>query len=208
MNKSHWYDGWFYDRWIAPNQDELFRRIGDLMRPRSTVVDVGCGTGRLPFLLSRFSSEVVGIDLSLKNIRRAQQNLSRRPHPGVSFEHKTVRDLLADRESRFNYAVLTYVLHEVTESERVSLLHDVARLAEEVIVGDFAVPGAPGWRSLLDEAVEFAAGREHYMNYRSFVAGGGIQGLVARTSLNVVEEIRDATRTSHLVILRQTEARR
>jgi hypothetical protein len=24
QNKTHWYDGWFYDRLIAPNQDRLF----------------------------------------------------------------------------------------------------------------------------------------------------------------------------------------
>ena len=26
-NKNHWYDGWFYDRIITPNQDQLFAKI-------------------------------------------------------------------------------------------------------------------------------------------------------------------------------------
>jgi SAM-dependent methyltransferase len=207
MNKSHWYDGWFYDQWIAPNQDQLFGQIEGLIQPRSTVIDVGCGTGRLAFSLSRFTEKVVGIDPSLRNIQRARRNLSRNPHPGISFEHKTVRDLLADGTSRFNYAVLTYVLHEVAEADRIVLLHDVALLAEQIIIGDYAVPIAPGWWSVLDEVVEFVAGRDHYMNYKSFVARGGIHGLVAQTSLSVVEEIRHKPRTSHLVVLRLTDVK-
>ena len=50
-NKEHWYDGWFYGRWIAPNQDRLFGQIKNLLPPNSTVIDVGCGTGRLAFTL-------------------------------------------------------------------------------------------------------------------------------------------------------------
>lgn len=46
MNKEHWYDGWFYDRWIAPNQDSFFAYINTLLPPDSTVIDLGCGTGR------------------------------------------------------------------------------------------------------------------------------------------------------------------
>jgi len=26
-DKKHWYDGWFYDKIIAPNQDKLFGQI-------------------------------------------------------------------------------------------------------------------------------------------------------------------------------------
>ena len=51
-NKNHWYDGWFYDTIIAPNQDKLFGQIKDLVGSQSTVIDVGCGTGRLEFSLS------------------------------------------------------------------------------------------------------------------------------------------------------------
>ena len=48
-NKNHWYDGWFYDTIIAPNQDKLFGQIEKLIEPKSSIIDVGCGTGRLAF---------------------------------------------------------------------------------------------------------------------------------------------------------------
>ena len=34
-NKDHWYDGWFYDNFIAPNQDRLFGQIKNLIEPNS-----------------------------------------------------------------------------------------------------------------------------------------------------------------------------
>lgn len=36
INKNHWYDGWFYDLFIAPNQDRLFGQIIKLIEPSLT----------------------------------------------------------------------------------------------------------------------------------------------------------------------------
>jgi 2-polyprenyl-3-methyl-5-hydroxy-6-metoxy-1,4-benzoquinol methylase len=52
MDKGHWYDGWFHDRCISPNQDGPFRQIKGLITPNSRVLDAGCGTGRLAFSLA------------------------------------------------------------------------------------------------------------------------------------------------------------
>lgn len=49
-NKNHWYDGLFYDKLIAPNQDRLFIQIKNLIEPGSKVIDVGCGTGSFHLL--------------------------------------------------------------------------------------------------------------------------------------------------------------
>ena len=50
-NKNHWYDGLFYDKIIAPNQDRAFQIVKSLINKNSSVLDVGCGTGRLAFQL-------------------------------------------------------------------------------------------------------------------------------------------------------------
>jgi len=201
VNKEHWYDGWFYDRCIAPNQDRLFGKIKSLIPRGSTVIDVGCGTGRLAFTLADTCSAVLGVDLSKRNVERAQLRLSRTPHHGVSFGHKSIREVLLEGTKRFDYAVLTYVLHEVEAEDRSTLLKEAAEVADRVVIGDYLVPVRGGFWSFLNEVVERAAGRDHYRNFRSYVARGGIAGLVTTGEMQVLQEYQDTPRTSHLVIV-------
>jgi SAM-dependent methyltransferase len=202
FNTDHWYDGWFYDRWIAPNQDRLFGQIKDILPPGSTVLDVGCGTGRLAFALEEKCSSTLGVDPSRRNIERAQLRLARTPSERITFLHLRVRDILAEGIKHFDYAVLTYVLHEVGAEDRIALLDEVVRIADRVIIGDYLVPAPGGVSSIINTLAERAAGREHYRNYRSYVARGGLAGLIASSSLQVLQEFKDASRTSHLVVVR------
>ncbi len=200
-NKDHWYDGWLYDTWIAPNQDHLFEQVKRLIKPGSTVIDVGCGTGRLAFMLAETCTTVMGIDLSVRNIRRADRTLSRNPHPGILFEHKSAADILSERGKHYDYAVMTYVLHEVPEHLRAGLLRDVFGIADTIILGDYLVPRPEGFRSYLNHVVEFFAGRDHYRNFKTFVTLGGLPGLAKTLPLRTLHEVRDTPETAHIVVL-------
>ena len=139
-NKNHWYDGWFYDRIIAPYQDELFAQIKELIDPKSTVIDIGCGTGRLAFVLGDHCESVLGIDLSKRNIDRAQMLLQRQPNDKISFQHLNVSDTKYRGEKPFDYAILTYVIHEVNKEERIKLLKDASLVSDQIIIGDYLFP--------------------------------------------------------------------
>jgi len=199
-NKDHWYDGWFYDKFIAPNQDRLFGQIKNLIEPGSKIIDVGCGTGRFSFSVADKVSQVVGIDLSKKNIDTANQTLSKNPNDKISFLQTKLSNLNS-QNLHFDYAVMTYVIHEVNEEERVKLLLQLSQAADKVIIGDYLVPKPNGFWTALNEVVEFAAGSEHYRNYRNYVRNGGIQDLANKAELKILTEIRDRPLTSHLVIL-------
>lgn len=201
-NKDHWYDGWFYDALIAPHQDGLFARIKELIEPGSKVLDIGCGTGRFSFSVAGKCRSVLGIDLSRRNIDRANLLLSRKSTPNVSFRHAGAEAVLSGSEEHYDYAVMTYMLHEVGERERVRLLLGAARAADALILGDYLVPGPGGFLGALTEIVEFGAGPAHYGSYRNFVRNGGIGGLAARSGLNMIREIRNKPPASHLVLLR------
>ena len=71
-NKNHWYDGRFM-MFYCSNQDSLFKEINSLISEKSTIVDVGCGTGRFSFSIAEKCIFVLGIDLSIRNINKAQQ---------------------------------------------------------------------------------------------------------------------------------------
>lgn len=199
-NKDHWYDGWFYDTVIAPNQDRMFKQIRALIVPNSSVIDIGCGTGRFSFSVADKCSNVVGIDISRRNIDRANETLLKYSNEKISFLHAGIGEILADRIRHFDYAVMTYVLHEIDEDQRVRLLRDAARIADTVIIGDYLVPQPAGFWNGLNEVVEFAAGREHYKNYKHFVANGGLHQLLRQAGLKLVREVQNNPSTSHLVL--------
>lgn len=199
INKSHWYDGWFYDFFIAPNQDRLFSLIKEIIEPASSVIDVGCGTGRLSFSIADKVSKVVGIDLSLKNIKKANDNLAKNPNEKISFIHTDISSLIAKNE-KFDYAVMTYVIHEVDEDKRVELLRQLSQVANKIIIGDYLVPKPNGFWSILNEVVEFLAGSEHYTNYKNYVRNGGIKNLAKKADMKIIKEIKNKPSTSHLAV--------
>ena len=200
-NKNHWYDGWFYDRIIAPNQDELFAQIKELIDPQSTVIDIGCGTGRLAFALGDHCTSVLGIDLSKRNIGRAQILLERVPNEKISFQHLNVSDARNGGDKPFDYAVLTYVIHEVNKEERIKLLKDASRVAEHIIIGDYQFPRPTGLSGFMSKTIEYLAGREHYRNYNTYMAEGGIRYLARESGLRIITEVKSRRSVDQLVVL-------
>ena len=201
QNKNHWYDGWFYDTIIAPNQDKLFEQIKNLIEPQSEIIDVGCGTGRLAFALADQCKSVLGIDLSKRNINRAQLTLLQQPNDQIIFRHRNLSEILNEGQTHFDYAVLTYVIHEVNKEERINLLNDIAQVADKIIIGDYFVPKPGGFVGYFSEAIEFIAGAEHYRNYKSYMANGGITYLANKAGLKIISEIKNQASTSQIAIL-------
>jgi SAM-dependent methyltransferase len=200
-NKKHWYDGWFYDTVIAPNQDKLFIQISDQITDQSTIIDIGCGTGRLEFFLSGKCKSLLGIDLSKRNIERAKQTLIKNPDERISFKHGNPGEVIKSGSLKFDYAILTYVIHEVNEDERIDLLREISLMADKIIIGDYMVPGPEGLAGFLSETIEFVAGREHYRNYKSYISNGGIVSLAEKAGLKVINEISGQQRINHIVVL-------
>jgi SAM-dependent methyltransferase len=199
-NKDHWYDGWFYDTLIAPNQDRMFREIKNVIKPGSTIIDVGCGTGRFSFSVADKVQKVIAIDLSKKNIDKANKTLSKKLNPKISFLHSNLSELVKENQ-RFDYAVMTYVIHEVNPEERVALLKEMSQVADQIIIGDYLVPVKKGFWNSLNEVVEFLAGKEHYTNFKHFVANNGLAGLTEKANLKIVTEIKNKPATSQILVL-------
>jgi len=201
QNKNHWYDGWFYDKLIAPNQDRMFGEIKNLIPPNSKVIDVGCGTGRFSFSIADKVNRVIGVDLSSKNITTANQKLQKNPNDKISFLHTNLGNLIS-QNYHFDYAVMTYVIHEVNPEERVALLKEMAQIADKIIIGDYLVPVNRGFWSVLNIIVEFLAGKEHYNSFKNFVVNDGLKGLVNKADLKIISEIKNKPATSQILILK------
>ncbi|MDR3653824.1 MAG: class I SAM-dependent methyltransferase [Paludibacter sp.] len=197
-SKYHWYDGWFYDKVIAPNQKELFEQIIKLIEPDSEIIDVGCGTGFFSFTVADRCKSALGVDLSKRNIDKAMQNLSNKPTDKLSFRHTNLQNIITEAK-HFDYAILTYVIHEVNEEERIPLLKEIAQVADKIIIGDYLSPQPANFSGTLTKIIEYIAGSEHYANFRNYQANGGIPYLAEKAGLTILSEIKN--NTNHITVL-------
>jgi SAM-dependent methyltransferase len=75
-------------------------------------VDLGCGTGRhAEFLAGRFQ-EVLAVDVSAPMLDLARR---RRPVPGVTYQHRRLEDVTADRDGTFDLVLSVNTLHHVAD---------------------------------------------------------------------------------------------
>ena len=200
-NKDHWYDGLFYDKFIAPHQDASFNLLNDMIEDNSTLLDAGCGTGRLAFRLADKCQKIVGVDLSERNISVAKTNMLKSSFQNIEFYHSDINKFNVKPDTLFDYAVISYALHEMAERDREVTLNSLSRMAREVIIIDYLIPQPSIPMKILNEAVEFLAGWEHYRNYKSFLRHNGIEGLAKSYGMKITREIKNAPLTSHIALL-------
>jgi SAM-dependent methyltransferase len=202
-NKHHWYDGFFYDKVIAPNQDKSFRIVKKIIEKNSTVVDVGCGTGRLGFHLADHCGEYVGIDLSSRNISTAKKKLNRENSNNLKFIHHDILQYLDDLNPHFDYAILSYVIHEIDPGLREPVLMKLSEAAEKIILIDYLHPKPNNIPGKLITVVEFLAGRDHYSNFKSFMKNEGLSGLAGSTGMEIIKEIRKRSSGTHISVMKK-----
>lgn len=198
-NKFHWYDGLFYDKMIAPNQDGTFRIMREMMKPNSAVIDIGTGTGRFVFQAANKFRETVGVDLSSRNINFANSQLEKTNIGNISFLHANATDLKSHFEEKFDYSTVSYVIHEMPYEMRLSVLKAMKEISNEIIIGDYFVPQPKNQRGISNRIAEFLAGRDHFRNFRDFVQHNGIYSLVETLGMTIVEEKFGVHGTSHIV---------
>jgi SAM-dependent methyltransferase len=201
-DKRHWYDGWIYDRLLAPNQQVAFQKICNLIAEGSSVIDIGCGTGRLDFRLAGRCRSVLAIDLSETNINTALRTRDLLEVNNVQFIHSDLAAVAKEDSKFFDYSVLSYILHEVSTSERIKLLTDAASISEKIIISDHK-PEIKIVPKIIREVLEMGAGMDHYSNYRSFINEGGIKQLAAETRLKIIHEEVHSSHL-HIVVLQKS----
>ena len=102
--------------------------ILDLIKPQSTVLDLGCGTGDLLYLLVKEKkARVQGIEIDEQAIYKCVAK-------GLNVFHGDVDSGLAEfSDSSFDYVVLNQSLQQILHVDKV--LIDALRVGKKVIVG-------------------------------------------------------------------------
>ncbi|MBX3044165.1 MAG: class I SAM-dependent methyltransferase [Candidatus Kapabacteria bacterium] len=202
-NKNHWYDGFIYDKFVAPFQDAAFKTIFDNIEQGKTLLDVGTGTGRFAFQAAKIMSKVDAVDLSIKNINVANGKLLTSEITNLNFYHQNVLDFLKFSNEKYDYITMSYVIHEIDNELREEIMLKLADSCNYLVIAEFLHPRPKHIRSLMNEVVEFFAGAEHYRNFKNFIAGGGSIGLANRNNLQIIKEIKNNPITSQILFVKK-----
>lgn len=102
--------------------------ILEMIEPNSHVLDLGCGDGKLLWLLSKHKGcRTTGIEIDEKEIYKCVER-------GVTVSHGDVDSGLQDySDKRFDYVILNESLQEILHPEKVIL--EALRVGKKVIVG-------------------------------------------------------------------------
>lgn len=151
------------------------------------VLDVGCGTGSQLMVYQQAGCTVYGLDTSPAMLEIARGKLG-------SKADLRLADAMAMpfEDDFFDLVLSTLVLHEMPPVARDGVLAEIKRVTKKegrVLLIDFH-PGPlralKGWFSKTFITLsEIGAGREHFRNYRHFMAHQGLPGLIAKHSLTI-----------------------
>jgi SAM-dependent methyltransferase len=197
--QNHFYDGWLYHLLADPPLRRVRQLVRTQVKPGSTLIDIGCGTGELIFSLADLCSELVGVEASKRmwsyGSRRARnEGISR-----VRFIYGDGARLGNFPTGSFDYATACMVLHEMDVSQRLPLLLEMRRLARTLVLVDYRVPPPTNLEAKVCRLIERLAGRNHYRNFISFVSGGGLPVLVEKLGLSMQRETFFQRQCFHLI---------
>lgn len=112
----------FYNKTSALTKEMLISEIQSV----DSVLDIGCGTGRLSRLCAEWASSVTGIDHNPESIQRAKELVSE-----VRFIEGDVKKILAETEV-FSVALLVHVLEHI-EGPKV-FLSELSKFCKKIII--------------------------------------------------------------------------
>ena len=202
-------------RRFAKNYDKIFeplngglRTIGMKMYPPRegmSVLDVGCGTGIHLERYQKAGCDVFGIDRSPAMLQVARKRLGESAN---LYEGDASSMLYSDSE--FDLVYMTTVLHEMPATVRSAVIKESKRVLKQdgrILLIDFH-PGPiqpfKGWLSkCVITLAEISGGREHFKNYRHFIAHKGLPGLISDHDLTVDKEKIVSGGTMALFLLRK-----
>ncbi len=182
----------YYDR-LFDSLNKGLKLVGIRMfRPSEdmNILDVGCGTGSHLELYQRYKCNLYGLDMSPSMLEVARDRLGDTAQLELGDATK-----MPYEDKIFDLAICMLTLHELSPEIRSVTLCEMKRVVKDagrILLIDFQ-PGPiqpiQGWISkLIIFLSELAAGREHFRNYRHFMAEGGLSTLVTQHDLLVEKQ--------------------
>lgn len=96
-------------------------------------LDIGCGTGELTYLLSKYCKKIIGIDVSINMIKEA---INRNNKENIEYHNKSVEEVLLNEKDKYSVIVSIASLHHMDLKEIFKLSKDALKNNGTFIIVD------------------------------------------------------------------------
>ncbi|MFT5874463.1 MAG: ubiquinone/menaquinone biosynthesis C-methylase UbiE [Clostridium sp.] len=96
-----------------------------------TVLDIGCGTGALSYVLYKNGLKVIGIDIAEKMVEKSKEKLK---NTDVKIYKVDPNKNFPFPDKSFDIVISSYVVHGLKEDDRINLYKEASRLAKEKVI--------------------------------------------------------------------------
>ena len=120
-----------------------------------TVLDIGCGTGALSYVLYKNGLKVTGIDIAKKMVEKSKEKLK---DTDVKIYEVDSKKSFPFPDKSFDLVISSYVAHGLKEDKRIELYKEASRLArKKVIFHDYNKN-----RAVLTTIIEWLEGGDYF----------------------------------------------
>jgi len=157
----------------------------------SSILDLCCGTGNQLKLLSKnVFKNLHCLDLSKEMLRVAEKG----GYPIKIYNEDATETNFDD--ASFDIVIISFAIHEKDRETQEKLIEETHRLIKEsgtILIIDFSFDEKTTKLGKMGiDFIERMAGGEHYLNFKGYIANGGLESLIKEDKFKFVKDVRAA----------------
>ncbi len=157
----------------------------------SSILDLCCGTGNQLKLLSKNGFKNLHcLDLSKEMLRVAEKG----GYPIKIYNEDATKTNFDD--ASFDIVIISFAIHEKDRETQEKLIEETHRLIKEsgtILIIDFSFDEKTTKLGKMGiDFIERMAGGEHYLNFKGYIANGGLESLIKEDKFKFVKDVRAA----------------
>jgi ubiquinone/menaquinone biosynthesis C-methylase UbiE len=153
---------------------------------QSNVIDIACGTGAQAFHLAEKCRSITGIDIWEPMINYAEKKRQKLNIPNLTFQIADANDLSHFKDKEFDFSIMSLALHQFPPADRIRIMKEAVRISKKMIIADYATPLPRNIYGIGTKIVERLAGKQHFLNFKSYISAGGLSGIIKEIGLKTL----------------------